>query len=258
MFTRGNDDELITAYLDGQLDDRARREFETRMNSEVILRQRVEMTRLLVNTTRTTTAPSAPRNFTLPRTMQTQQQPAPTSARMMWRLASGLAAAVFVLALGLDVSGTLRPAAPAPAPVALMASTAVAEAPAQGASAIQVEPSGTEQPAMKAQADNSAEPPAPGISAKRAISETPTAEMAAFAAEAVVSETEEISQTTRMAALPEATSEVTPTIEPRVQPIVEPIPTESAPDASWITRVVAGLALVIALGAGMLGWLRRS
>jgi hypothetical protein len=256
MFTRRNDDELITAYLDGQLDDRARREFEARMNSEVTLRQRVETTRLLVQSARITTTPSAPRNFTLPRTMQTQQQPAPPP-RMLWRLASGLAAAVFVIALGLDASGSLRPAAPAMAPAPLIAATNVTEAPAQAAAAVQVESTSTAPPPYQTQASDSAESTPPALSAKRAISETPASAMAAMAAVAPVTQTEELSPTTLMAVIPEATIEVTPTLEPTPQTIVEPVPVEPAPDLSWVVRIVAGLALLIAVGAGILGWLRR-
>lgn len=255
MFTRRNDDDLITAYLDGQMKDSARRAFEARMSSDASLRQRVEITRQIVRSAHQPSTISAPRNFTLPRSMQTHPQPT-APPRMLWRLSSGLAAAVFVIALGLDVSGTLQPAMPTELPAPVSATEMALEVPAQAAAAAEETP--TERPAMKGAPAPEGTPLPSEDTAKRIVEETPTAEIAALALAEEVTATEEITMTALMAPPVEGApaSEVAP------QPAADTALTDTAPaqtaiDASLVARIVAGLALLIAIAAGVLGWLRR-
>lgn len=255
MFTRRNDDDLITAYLDGQMKDSALRAFEARMGSDASLRKRVEITRQIVRSARQTTTVSAPRNFTLPRSMKTRQQPA-APPRMLWRMASGLAAAVFVIALGLDASGTLQPAMPAQSPAPVSATVVAVEVPAQAAAA--AEETATEPPAMKGAPAPEGTPLPPDASAKRIAEETPTAEVAALAMAEEVTATEEMTMTALMAPQVESA----PAAEVESQPAADTVLTDTAPaqpaiDASLVARMVAGLALLIAIAAGALGWLRR-
>jgi anti-sigma factor RsiW len=112
MLIRRNDDELISAYVDGQLNERERQAFEARMAADPSLRRRVEATRLLVQAARELPPVPLPRNFTLPKSAGAPQRAAPSAT--WWRLGSALAAAVFVIAIGLDVSGSLSPRAAAP------------------------------------------------------------------------------------------------------------------------------------------------
>ena len=104
---RRSQDELISAYIDGQLDDASRQSFEARIAADPALRKRVEATRTLVQTAHQTPAVAAPRNFTLPRTATaaTATHREVPSSRSGWRIGSALAAAVFVIAIGLDTIG---------------------------------------------------------------------------------------------------------------------------------------------------------
>ena len=110
-----DDDEQISAYIDGVLDSAARKVFEARMSAEPDLRRRVDVTRQLVQAAAQLPPASLPRNFTLPASMGKPSAP-PTT--LWWRVGSAVAAAVFVFAVGLDISGVLTPrtAGPVAAP----------------------------------------------------------------------------------------------------------------------------------------------
>jgi anti-sigma factor RsiW len=112
MLIRRNDDELISAYVDGQLNERERQAFEARMAADPSLRRRVEATRRLVQAAHELPPVPLPRNFTLPKSAGAPQRVGPSAT--WWRLGSALAAAVFVIAIGLDVSGSLSPRAAVP------------------------------------------------------------------------------------------------------------------------------------------------
>jgi hypothetical protein len=118
-WTKRSDDELISAYIDGQMDDATRQTFEARINTDPVLRQRVDTSRALIRASRQLPRVDVPRNFTLPRTATTVQRRDSSPPHLWWRVGSALAAAVFVIAIGLDTIGMGQLAqAPAPAPAA--------------------------------------------------------------------------------------------------------------------------------------------
>jgi hypothetical protein len=291
-----NDDEQITAYIDGQMDARPRAAFEARLRSDADLRRRLDATRLLVQTARAMPPLRAPRDFRLPASMaagtaQAQMRRAPTSVTWQ-RLGAAVAAAVFVFAIGLDASGVMNPraaqapsatlaydaaatSAPAEAPIAStvvseaansasVASAAVANTEASAATAA---PAGTPQAKGQAFAVPTATeasgagvmsasvmsgevtPTAPGVESSQRLTMTadqsaePTPEPRALAAQATGP------TSTSMSAPTEATSQAALSAP-------QPQPQETAPLVTW-PRVVAALALLIAIALGVSGWLRR-
>jgi hypothetical protein len=277
-----DDDELISVYIDGALDGAARQAFEARLASEPDLRRRVDATRRLVQAAAQLPPAGLPRNFTLPASMG---KPALTYPSLWLRMGSAVAAAVFVLAIGLDVSGVLAPrtVAPAAAPVqqayrsfAAQASSAPAatEVSETGSMSVSAEDAANAAPAeapaetgevtaeplmMSAEAvtntaqsygsvivtDTTATPPA--IMAKGLQSDT-------LPAGAGAADTTSETQAQRSAAQPEPTLTAEATVA-EVAPATEP-PVPTAPETPWL-RIVAGLALVIAVGTGIAGWARR-
>ena len=118
-------DELISAYLDGQLNEGERAAFEQRVQADVALRQQMQVTRLMTQTARQLPAPALPRSFVLPNTMARPERARPEKARRAWdlrmlfRLGSALAMALFVALVGLDLSRLATPNAIALTPNAL-------------------------------------------------------------------------------------------------------------------------------------------
>src|SRR5512147_295406 len=102
-----SDDELISAYVDGQLAGDALAAFEARLRVEPALKQRVDVTRLLVSTARALPAQPLPRHFTVPVPDRPRSQT--TSFTWFLRLGSALATAVFVIAFGIDLAGLTTP-----------------------------------------------------------------------------------------------------------------------------------------------------
>jgi hypothetical protein len=95
-------------------------------------------------------------------------------------------------------------------------------------------------------------------SAKRIIEETPTAEAVALAMAEEVTATEEMTMTALMA--PQIESAPADEAAPQSAEdaaLKETAQAETAFDATRVARIVAGLALLIAIAAGVLGWLRR-
>ncbi len=282
---RQSDDELISAWLDGRLADAERVVFEARLRAEPVLKRRVDTTRLLIDTARTLPAQPLPRDFTIPLPVDAPHR-APSRVQvspLKWflRVGSALAAAVFVIAIGLDLAGlSARPVVlPAPAPqAAFVAPPAQSEA-STAADAARVEPAES----------GAAAPPATTPQAESATGEQSTqamrqaAEPAAEAPEAQPAP-EQPQPLVAPKAAPQAAPGATPQPDamqqtvateapaPQADALSAPLPAETpqTPDAMTYTgepaaqpdttpwrRIVAGVALVLAVSLGVLGW-RRS
>jgi anti-sigma factor RsiW len=118
-------DELLSAYLDDQLDAEERARLEAQLKTDPALRSELEMLRRTVTLVRDLPQQPIPRNFILPRTAAPKARPAPATRRPRW-LAPFLTAAtaavsfLFVAVLAGDllfsgVGGMAQFAAPAPA-----------------------------------------------------------------------------------------------------------------------------------------------
>jgi hypothetical protein len=276
------DDELISAYIDGALDRAAQKAFETRMASEPDLRRKVDATRQLVQAAAQLPPAGLPHNFTLP---ASTGKPS-TSPALWWRVGSAVATAVFVCAVGLDVSGALAPRAMAPV-AAPQAAYSFAARPTS-APAATGQPENENATTPEAAADTGAtgstalatptpegtSAPAPLMMGMAAVTETEQASGAGASAESTsippaprakqpASDTMEISAA-QAAAQPSYAGSMTATSLPtaeEVAPATAPAPIEQpAPPGSqgipWL-HIVAGLALLVAIGAGFIGWARR-
>lgn len=119
---REHDDELLSAYIDGQLLGRARQEFEARLAREPELRARLEATRRMLGLVRSLPAVPAPRNFILDPAQYSR--PAYVRRVARWyptlRLATTLTTALLILIFAADliISQALTPTFRAAAPVA--------------------------------------------------------------------------------------------------------------------------------------------
>jgi len=121
---RERDDELLSAYIDGQLLGRARSEFEARLAGEPELRTRLEATRRMLGMVRSLPTVPAPRNFILdPARYGARARPRP-AARLYptLRLATALATLVLLVVFAGDLItqvalpfGAAAPAPPQPA-----------------------------------------------------------------------------------------------------------------------------------------------
>jgi hypothetical protein len=274
-----DDDEQISAYIDGVLDSATQEAFEARMTAEPDLRRRVDVTRQLVQTAAQLPPASLPRNFTLPASMG--KPSAPPTTLLWWRVGSALAAAVFVFAVGLDISGGLAPRTAAP--VAAPQSFAVQATSAPAATSLpDTTGAASSEMAANAAPTESGEPtpegtPAPLMMSVAAVTETITETTQAYgggvtteptetspaisakqpatdSAEISVADTAAVTQAQRSVVLapPSATPE-TPVVA-AAPPAEQPRPV--APETPWL-RIVAGLALLIAVGTGIAGWARR-
>ncbi|HEY3291985.1 MAG TPA: hypothetical protein VGK87_17795 [Anaerolineae bacterium] len=253
------DDELISAYIDGQLDSNSLKAFEARIDVEPALRQRVDATRQLIAAARDMPPVDIPHNFILPRVPQVMQRNAPAT-RLWWRIGSVLAAAVFVLAIGLDTLGigqsglTALPVA-APVPRAVQSFAAKAPEPtvanaASATTAAQDTASGAAPMATAAPAATSAPPAGARLAATTTTSfgagVTPTAQAKALSA---IGPTATPVEAIEPSAVPDAaTSQAAVSASAASQPVQE---------STDLLRVVALLALVVAAVAGFAGWVRR-
>jgi len=283
IINRQSDDELISAYLDGRLAEAERAAFEARLRAEPDVQRRLDVTRLLVATARALPAQPLPRDFTLPiaasAAPQTRAGARVNPLNWFLRLGSALAAAVFVIAIGLDLAGLSAPPAQPPAPAMqsqeAMAADVVMTVPAESGAAAppgaapagaspEAQPASGEQPmqAMRQAAEPAVEtqptpeqPAQPMALPKAAADTAPAATLEAGSMQpAVVTET----PATRVDALPASQ----PTEAPQ-SPDATMRPSESAPTAPpqsdttpWL-RIVAGVAFALAVSLGVLGW-RRS
>ena len=257
--------------------------FEARLRAEPDVQRRLDVTRLLVATARALPAQPLPRDFTLPLAASAAPQTRP-GARvnpLNWflRLGSALAAAVFVIAIGLDLAGLSAPPAQPPAPAtqaafaaptpqskeamaadAAMAVPAEAGEAAPAGAAPEAQPASGEQPmqAMRQAAEPAVEtqptPEQPAQPMAAPIAAAETAPAATPEAESMQPAVVTEAPATRVDALPASQ----PTEAPQ-SPDATMRPSESAPQSDttpWL-RIVAGVALALAVSLGVLGW-RRS
>src|SRR6185369_14181043 len=93
--------ELLSSYLDGQLNPSDNTRLESRLNSDPQLASVLTDLRATRNLLRKLPARSAPRNFTLTRKMVGQNPPLPR-AYPIFRFATALATLLFVFSFGLN------------------------------------------------------------------------------------------------------------------------------------------------------------
>ena len=117
MRQRLTEEELISAYLDGEMGSAERAAFEARLTQDVALRRRVLATRLLVQEAGKLPTVDLPRNFILPldasRARPSVRGLRPPFLRLAFRFGSVAATIVFV---ALVASEALLPTAPAAQP----------------------------------------------------------------------------------------------------------------------------------------------
>jgi hypothetical protein len=289
-----SDDELISAYIDGQLDERARQAFEARIAVEPALRRHVEATRMLVQTARAMPESRAPRNFALPRSVGAPARAPSQQMRVWWRLGSAVAAAVFVFAVGLDVSGVTRVTQgtlqqPVAAPQQGLAAesatnSASASVTATGALSFGKASPKVAQATAADSAGNSALPPQllavptgtaetaapPSIlsapvetgtqpaGAGAAIAPQPTATEPSVASSQRLSVGEATTETSGIIPTPALADTPVPTAVPAATSAAYAVQQsrESAPAIDWL-GAVAVLAFVLSILMGIAGWVRR-
>ena len=101
--TRERRDELLSAYLDGELSDRERTRLEARLAADPALRVEMEALRRTVALVRELPSVPVPRNFILPQTMAARRRPTrPPRPRRAWA-APLLTAATAVVSLAFVV-----------------------------------------------------------------------------------------------------------------------------------------------------------
>jgi hypothetical protein len=266
-----NDDELISAYIDGRLNEPERKAFESRLKADAALRRRMQVTRLLVREARAVPSVAAPRNFILPRDVTRSRErtrlPAPS---VIFRLGSVVAAALFFVLIGWDAfqsQTALRAPAPLPASVELTrAVTAVTAAPAAATLSIatlaitEMPVPAAPVPAAPVPAADSASPTASAqnrTSAMSALSESDgqVAPMQAPAAPAAPATPQPEPAATAPSALSQSESGLT--VAPSPPAPVQPSASQTSPQLTPL-RALAGIALLLAIMLGILGWIRRS
>lgn len=147
--------EMLSAYIDGQLDDRQTRRLEARLQQEPELRSELEALRSLVQRLGVLPAPRLRRHFTLTPEMVGQREP--RRSFPVLRLATALAGLAFVALVGLEglqsfSGGQFASRAPAVMQEAELAQDAVTSAEAPMAAAPAEEPP-AELEAMEAPAE---------------------------------------------------------------------------------------------------------
>lgn len=244
-----NDEELISAYVDGRMSDPERAAFGARLQTDAALRRQVAVTRLLVDQSRQVEIAPVPKNFILPRDFGKAAAPPTPLPRynlrqIFFRLGSVAAAVVFMFAVAFDTLRNTLPAAPMPmaAPAAMqapeaaittnvepMTSTAAAAQAADAAGAMMVE--GT--PMNQSRAAQSDVRPEGDFTATESMSVPDESATSAKEAPAALPQAMEVQAMEAPAAAPQNDSLLTP------------------------LRIIAGVALLIALVFGIVGWLRR-
>ncbi len=291
IVNRQSDDELISAWLDGRLSNAERVAFEARLRAEPDLKRKADATRLLVATARALPAQPLPRDFTIPVPIAgaARTHPRPPVHLFTWflRVGSALAAAVFVIAIGLDLAGLSAPRAQPP-----MSATQAAFA----APPMQSEDSIAADAARIAPAPpGAAAPPGATPEAQPASGEPPMQAMRQGAESAV--EAQPASEQAQPMVAPKDAPDAAPAAMPEAGPMQRDAATEQIPSATRATqaeastapqstetpqppdammrageragapaaqpdttpwwRIVAGVALALAVSLGVLGW-RRS
>ncbi|BCX05737.1 MAG: anti-sigma factor [Candidatus Roseilinea sp.] len=244
-----NEDELISAYVDGRLNEAERAAFDARIAQDPALRRRVAVTRLLIREARALPALQPPRNFILPLDAgQKKAAPEPRrSAFSPWvfRLGSLAATALFVLLVTFEL---FRPAPFASAP-------AVAPAAAPAAPAAEMLPQ-RELPAP-APAEPAVEMAPMGVATGTAVlSVTP------MQSEALPADQIQAAGAPETGAEPAGADVAQPSSRAMGEPaatVVAPAPAPQPPASGPIipVRVLAAVALLTAIVLGLLGWVRR-
>jgi hypothetical protein len=251
-----NDEELISAYVDGRMSEPERAAFEARLQADAALRRQLAVTRLLVVQSRQVESVPAPKNFILPHDFGKATQPATSSKRIDWRLlffrfGSVAAAMVFVFAVAFDALRSTPAATPAAAPMAAQAEVTLAP---EAAIATNIEPVTATMAPEQAPAAGAAAMPAG----------TPMMQSRAMPAEAMT--TMEMTSTitppdgaadAMTASLPSAASAKSAPV-PMQQTQAYEAPAAPAPPEPLITpaRIIAALALLFAITLGIAGWRR--
>ena len=125
-------DELISAYVDGQLSEREQAAFEARLRSDDALQRGTDVTRFAIRSAQQLPGVALPRNFSLPASMA-QPERASFGWRLWSRVGSAFAAVVFVALVALDLSRGLSHPEIETGPIATPAiAPAVAPAPQTG------------------------------------------------------------------------------------------------------------------------------
>jgi hypothetical protein len=247
-----NDEELISAYVDGRMSEPERAAFEARLQADAALRRQVAVTRLLVDQSRQVEAVKPPKNFILPLDFGKTAKPATPAPRfnlrlLFFRLGSVAAAVVFMFAVAFEALRTTLPAAPLPA-----AAPMAAQAPEAGmtTNVEPVLPMATVAPA--ADAAGAAMPEATPMLSSRAL---PAGE---------VNPSTELTASTMMTAAMESVPSAKSVPAPEAAPQAMEAQAMEAPAAapqpeSVLTplRLIAGIALVLAVVLGFVGWIRR-
>ena len=99
-------DELISDYVDGQLSERERTAFEERLLDDTSLKRNTNATRFTIYAAQQLPTATPPRSFALPASMA-QPERAHFDWRFVFRIGSAIAAALFVVLVGLDLSSLL-------------------------------------------------------------------------------------------------------------------------------------------------------
>lgn len=257
---RMNDEELISAYVDGRMSEPERAAFETRLQANAVLRRQVAVTRLLVDQSRQVENVAAPKNFILPQDFGKATQPAAPSKRFDWQLlffrfGSVAAALVFVFAVTFDALSSTPPALPAAAPMA--AQPAATSAP-EAAISTNIEPvTATLAPEQTSAAGAAMLPASPPMTQARTL---PAEAMTTMQMTITVAPLDAVTEV-MTESLPDAASAKsmpapqtqnvetqnagTPEVASQPQPFLTPL------------RIVAAVALLLAFVLGIAGWLRR-
>ncbi|MCS7061402.1 MAG: hypothetical protein RMN25_09585 [Anaerolineae bacterium] len=251
-----SDDDLISAYLDGRLTASERAHFEARLQSDPTLRRQVEVTRLLIRTARTAPEPRLPRTFTLPVSSSVRPAVLWRESNLLLRVGSALATAVFVIALGLELSGLSQPPAQTMPATAADRAASVVTAPAQTESDAQSTSMQEAQPAsepnLRRQPMSAAEsaPATAASDAPRPLLAPQAASEASQAPQATPVPQTARSATPLPAALPTATVESS---SPGLDVSTEEADsaTAAAGELPW-WRIVGGVALAVAVLLGIL------
>lgn len=250
-----NDEELISAYVDGRMSEPERAAFEARLQADAALRRQVAVTRLLVDQSRQVERVPAPKNFILPQDYgkaapQTAPAPRFDFRQLFFRLGSVAAAVVFMFAVAFDTLRTTLPAAPMPATAPMSVPPADMQAP-EAAITTNVEPvtsTGVAEQAADAAGATMADA-TPMIEARSVMTDTTT--------EAVTETQPSAMQAAEVTDEP-STKEM-PAPAPAAQPQVMEAPMAAPQRESLLSplRIIAGVALLVALVFGVIGWLRR-
>lgn len=271
--------EMLSAYLDGELSPRQIRKLEARLRAEPRFQRELTFLRSLSSSMRALPQASPPRSLIL--TPEMVEIEAPRAGYPALRLATALAAFVFVAVLGVDLlSSRFSGAVPArsldqvmaEAPAAMesdmadAAKSEVAELEAEGGEVEGDRMAGAEVPA-EAPAEEAmalAEPSAEGETAMEdgVLGEAePDVEAQVVAPEQTLSAQDELLPSYSATEVPEADMAANQT-EPVPEPIAEAIPSalgRLSPSVLWLRGIEAGLALLtIVLGALALRARKRS